>query len=178
MKQALLGALERDPSALVRLKALEGLKQFSVMFRLKVALANVLQKEPNDPTVRKHRLSSCWPIAAQTARCSEVLRGSNAERRQANISALSDHSHAGAAEGVGRDRIGRGSVQQYCDRRPEEWRSSGGRPDLMGASYGGAVRSEELRAAHGSCMARSARPLRGDVRLHGRGAGRCNSGEK
>ncbi len=51
VKQALLGALERDPSAGVRLKALEGLKQFSGDVSVRVALANVLQKD-NDPTVR------------------------------------------------------------------------------------------------------------------------------
>jgi len=45
VKQALLGALQHDPSALVRLKALEGLKPYAGDVSIRVALANVLQKD-------------------------------------------------------------------------------------------------------------------------------------
>ena len=51
VRQALLGALEHDPVASVRLKALDGLKQFSGDVSVRVALANVLQKD-QDADVR------------------------------------------------------------------------------------------------------------------------------
>ena len=51
VRQALLGALEHDPSASVRLKALDGLKQFSGDVTVRAALANVLQKD-EDAAVR------------------------------------------------------------------------------------------------------------------------------
>ncbi len=51
VRQALLGALEHDPSASVRLKALDGLKQFATDPVVRNALANVLQKD-DDAGVR------------------------------------------------------------------------------------------------------------------------------
>jgi putative zinc finger protein len=47
VRQALLGALEHDPSAEVRLKALEGLKQFGGDAVVRKALANVLIADDN-----------------------------------------------------------------------------------------------------------------------------------
>jgi hypothetical protein len=51
VRQALLVALEHDPSSAVRLKALDGLKQFAADAAVRKALANVLQKD-DDPNVR------------------------------------------------------------------------------------------------------------------------------
>lgn len=51
VRQALLGALQHDPSASVRLKALDGLQQFAGEAEVKLALANVLQKD-DDANVR------------------------------------------------------------------------------------------------------------------------------
>ncbi len=51
VRQALLNAVERDPNAGVRLKALEGLKQFAGDLSVRRALANVLQKD-DDAKVR------------------------------------------------------------------------------------------------------------------------------
>jgi hypothetical protein len=51
VEQALLGALEHDPDAGVRLKALEGLKQYSEDVVVRTSLANVLQRD-QDPAVR------------------------------------------------------------------------------------------------------------------------------
>lgn len=51
VRQALLGALEHDPNAGVRLKALDGLKQFAGDAPVREALANVLQKD-DDAGVR------------------------------------------------------------------------------------------------------------------------------
>ena len=47
VRLALLGALERDPTPAVRLKALDGLKQFAGDPSVRVALADVLQKDDN-----------------------------------------------------------------------------------------------------------------------------------
>jgi HEAT repeat protein len=47
VRQALLGALEHDPSAEVRLKALDGLKQFAGDAVVRKALANVLIADDN-----------------------------------------------------------------------------------------------------------------------------------
>jgi HEAT repeat protein len=51
VRQALLRALDHDPSAAVRLKALDGLKQFATDATVRKALASVLQKD-DDPNVR------------------------------------------------------------------------------------------------------------------------------
>jgi len=51
VRQALLGALEHDPVPGVRLKALEGLKQFAGDITVRASLARVLQKD-QDATVR------------------------------------------------------------------------------------------------------------------------------
>ena len=51
VRDALLGALRNDPSAAVRLKALEGLKQFAGDAAVRSALGNVLQKD-DDANVR------------------------------------------------------------------------------------------------------------------------------
>jgi len=51
VRQALLGALAHDTSAAVRLKALDGLKQFAGDASVRAALANVLQKD-DDANVR------------------------------------------------------------------------------------------------------------------------------
>ncbi len=51
VRAALLGALRNDPSAAVRLKALDGLKQFASDATVRTALAGVLQKD-EDSTVR------------------------------------------------------------------------------------------------------------------------------
>jgi hypothetical protein len=51
VKEALLGALEHDPDAGVRLKALEGLKQYSDDVVVRSSLASVLQKD-QAPAVR------------------------------------------------------------------------------------------------------------------------------
>jgi len=51
VRQALLGALQHDPSPAVRLKALDGLKQFAGDLSVRTALANVLQKD-DDANVR------------------------------------------------------------------------------------------------------------------------------
>jgi hypothetical protein len=55
VQQALLGALDHDPSAAVRLKALDGLKQFASEAAVRKALANALQKD-DDPNVRVHAI--------------------------------------------------------------------------------------------------------------------------
>ncbi len=47
LRTALLGALQHDPAPAVRLKALEGLKQFAGDASVRMALANVLQKDDN-----------------------------------------------------------------------------------------------------------------------------------
>ena len=47
VRQALLGALEHDPTPAVRLKALDGLKQYAADANVRKALANVLQKDDN-----------------------------------------------------------------------------------------------------------------------------------
>jgi hypothetical protein len=47
VRQALIGSLEHDSSAAVRLKALEGLKQFAGDPAVRTALANVLLKDDN-----------------------------------------------------------------------------------------------------------------------------------
>jgi hypothetical protein len=51
LRLALLGALDHDPSAAVRLKALDGLKQFATDAAVRRALANTLRKD-DDPNVR------------------------------------------------------------------------------------------------------------------------------
>ena len=51
VRLALLGALDHDPSAAVRLKALDGLKQCATDAAVRKALANVLRKD-DDPNVR------------------------------------------------------------------------------------------------------------------------------
>jgi hypothetical protein len=51
VRQALLGALEHDPAPGVRLKALEGLKQFADDITVRTSLARVLQKD-QDAAVR------------------------------------------------------------------------------------------------------------------------------
>jgi HEAT repeats len=51
VRNALLGALDHDPSAAVRLKALDGLKQFATDAAVRKALANALRKD-DDPNVR------------------------------------------------------------------------------------------------------------------------------
>ncbi|HVV45874.1 MAG TPA: HEAT repeat domain-containing protein [Bryobacteraceae bacterium] len=51
VRQALLGALEHDPAPGVRLKALEGLKQFADDVTVRASLARVLQKD-QDAAVR------------------------------------------------------------------------------------------------------------------------------
>jgi hypothetical protein len=51
VRRALLGALEHDTNAAVRLKALDGLKPFAGDASVRTALANVLQKD-DDASVR------------------------------------------------------------------------------------------------------------------------------
>jgi hypothetical protein len=51
VRQALIGALQHDPSAAVRLKAIDGLKQFAADLSVRAALANVLQTD-DDASVR------------------------------------------------------------------------------------------------------------------------------
>jgi hypothetical protein len=51
LRLALLGALDHDPSSAVRLKALDGLKQFATDAAVRKALANALRKD-DDPNVR------------------------------------------------------------------------------------------------------------------------------
>lgn len=51
VRLALLGRLDHDPSAAVRLKALDGLKQFATDAAVRKALANTLRKD-DDPQVR------------------------------------------------------------------------------------------------------------------------------
>ena len=51
VRLALLGRLDHDPSAAVRLKALDGLKQFATDAAVRKALANALRKD-DDPQVR------------------------------------------------------------------------------------------------------------------------------
>jgi hypothetical protein len=49
LRDALLGALDHDPSAAVRLKALDGLKQFATDAAVRKALANTLRKDDDAP---------------------------------------------------------------------------------------------------------------------------------
>ena len=53
VRNALLGALDHDPSADVRLKALDGLKQFATDATVRKALANTLRKDDDAPVRMK-----------------------------------------------------------------------------------------------------------------------------